>query len=157
MPIHLIRHAHAGSRKKWDGDDRLRPLSERGRAQTGRMDLDLADAPVDELWSSPFVRCVQTLEPLAERRSLPIAEVDLLAEGASGREALDALLAAAGDGRTVAASTHGDVMDAVVAELQARGCVIDGATRARKGDRYVLEVDGRRPVRATHVPLPGGD
>ena len=41
MEIHLVRHAHAGNRSAWRGDDRVRPLSAKGRAQ--------ADAIADAL------------------------------------------------------------------------------------------------------------
>ena len=33
VPVYLIRHAHAGSRSGWDGDDDRRPLSPKGRAR----------------------------------------------------------------------------------------------------------------------------
>ena len=33
MTVYLVRHAKAGSRKGWSGDDEHRPLSKAGRAQ----------------------------------------------------------------------------------------------------------------------------
>jgi 8-oxo-(d)GTP phosphatase len=32
----LVRHASAGDRPEWEGDDRLRPLDKRGRKQAKR-------------------------------------------------------------------------------------------------------------------------
>ena len=118
MEIHLVRHAHAGSRKAWDDDDRERPLSERGQAQARGVLDDLADVGVDRLWSSSYVRCVQTLDPLADRLGLEVEVVDPLTEGGSGAEALDLLLYAARSGLTVAACSHGDVIPAVVADMR---------------------------------------
>ena len=33
MTVYLVRHAKAGERGVWDGDDQLRPLSGRGHLQ----------------------------------------------------------------------------------------------------------------------------
>ena len=33
MIVYLVRHARAGHRAQWDGNDTLRPLDERGRRQ----------------------------------------------------------------------------------------------------------------------------
>src|SRR5690606_35714758 len=83
MIIHLVRHAHAGNRSAWTDDDSQRPLSEKGRAQATAIAAALVpelsarsadhhgSGPV-ELWSSPFVRCVQTLEPLGVRLDLEV-------------------------------------------------------------------------------------
>ncbi len=140
MEIHLVRHAHAGSRKAWEGDDVDRPLSERGWAQAEGIEKALADVGVDRLWSSAYVRCIQTLDPLAERLGLEVEVVDPLTEGGSGAEALDLLLYAARSGLTVAACSHGDVIPAVVATALGRGARLDGPASAAKGGRYVLSV-----------------
>src|SRR5919197_761051 len=59
----LIRHASAGERKHWRGDDRLRPLDARGRRQAGRLGEGLAGHPGAGVLSSPVVCCVPTGEP----------------------------------------------------------------------------------------------
>ena len=48
------------------GDDRLRPLSGKGRAQSVLLADRLAPLAVGTLVSSPYLRCVETLQPLAE-------------------------------------------------------------------------------------------
>ena len=151
MLIHLIRHAHAGSRKAWKGDDSERPLSDRGRAQAQAIARELDDTGVDTLWSSHFVRCAQTLEPLARRLSLAVETVPELGEGGDGPAALDALLAAAARGRTVAASSHGDVVPAIVAAAVERGATLDGPTAAKKGARYELTLQDGSIARVVHV------
>lgn len=154
MLIHLIRHGHAGSRKAWTGTDRQRPLSDRGQAQAQAIARDLADTGIDRLWSSPFVRCVQTLEPLARRLALDVDVIDGVAEGGDGAAALDALLATAAEGHIVAASSHGDVIPAIVEEAIDRGATLDGPRSGKKGARYELTVVDGRVDRIFHVDAP---
>ncbi|MCU1498870.1 MAG: hypothetical protein JWM47_2823 [Acidimicrobiales bacterium] len=156
MLIHLIRHAHAGSRKHWHGDDRLRPLSHRGERQAAAVADELADAGIDQLWSSVFVRCVQTLEPIAHRRGLEIEARDDLTEGGSGAKALDALLAAADAGHVVAASSHGDVIPAIVDEAVRRGAKLHGTDSPRKAARYEITVVDGTATHLRHVEAPDG-
>ncbi len=63
MTLLLIRHASAGDRDDWVGDDRLRPLDGRGRNQASRLPELLRDYEIARVLSSPAVRCVQTVEP----------------------------------------------------------------------------------------------
>src|SRR5262249_41211048 len=60
----LLRHAWAGHRKDWDGDDVQRPLDERGWQQAKELRKELRRRGVTRAVSSPYVRCTQTLEPL---------------------------------------------------------------------------------------------
>jgi phosphohistidine phosphatase SixA len=113
VSVVLLRHASAGDRDKWDGDDRLRPLDKRGRAQAKALRDRLRAAGVTRALSSPYVRCVQTLEPLG----LDIELDERLAEGAPRSETL-ALLAEA-DGAV--ACTHGDVIENVIGRSLKKG------------------------------------
>ncbi|MEV6847255.1 NUDIX hydrolase [Actinoplanes sp. NPDC051411] len=63
--VGLVRHAHAGDRKKWSGNDSLRPIDERGRAEAVLIaELYSLFAP-KRLFAATPLRCKQTLEPLA--------------------------------------------------------------------------------------------
>ncbi|HET7129111.1 MAG TPA: phosphoglycerate mutase family protein [Gaiellaceae bacterium] len=86
MPLILIRHASAGDRAEWDGSDLARPLDDRGRAEAEGLVTRLAAFRVDSIYSSPAVRCVQTIAPLAATRRLPVIACDALAEA---RQAVD--------------------------------------------------------------------
>lgn len=108
----VVRHARAGDRERWEGDDRLRPLDRKGIRQAETLAGTLRDLGADRLLSSPYLRCVQTLVPAGRLLGLPVEERDELAEGASAGDVL-ALLGELGDG-TPALSTHGDVIDAVL-------------------------------------------
>lgn len=81
-PQIVVRHASAGDRKAWEGDDRERPLDDKGRLQAEKLVELLEPYRVDRVVSSPFRRCLETVEPLAEARSLEIEQNDDLADGA---------------------------------------------------------------------------
>ena len=63
----VIRHGRAGDSSEWEGDDRLRPLDKRGRRQAGALVESLAPFAIARILSSPYDRCVQTVEPLRYR------------------------------------------------------------------------------------------
>ncbi len=157
MVIHLIRHAHAGSRSRWDGDDVDRPLTGRGRRQSDAIAAALADAGIDQYLSSRYVRCVQTLEPMAGPNGVDVDAIDELTEGASGAAALDRLLRSAAEGRTVAACSHGDVIPALIATAVGRGAELRGPVSPSKAARYELTVKGGRVTRIQHFPAPDRD
>ena len=81
MTVILVRHAAAGERSRWSGDDRLRPLDERGRRQATELAEALASRGVERVLTSPYVRCRQTVDPLAETLGLAVEERVELAEG----------------------------------------------------------------------------
>src|SRR5262249_19492022 len=71
--IVLLRHAKAGRRVQWQGDDRLRPLDKAGRRQlVGLASFLPAFAPA-RLVSADRVRCVQTVAPFAVAAGLDLA------------------------------------------------------------------------------------
>lgn len=80
MPLILVRHASAGDRSAWEGDDRERPLDERGRGQARELVSRLAAFPVSAIYASPAVRCIETVEPLATARKLRVVVSDELGE-----------------------------------------------------------------------------
>jgi len=149
MAVFLVRHAGAGDREDWEGDDRRRPLTNKGWKQARGIAEQLEPRGVRRLISSPYLRCVQTLEPLAERLGLPIQKDDRLAEGA-GLAALD-LAREAGEG--AALCTHGDICSDVLGHLARKG-VIKAAFEAEKGSTWVLELDGERVVAAHYLRAP---
>jgi phosphohistidine phosphatase SixA len=125
LAIILVRHASAGERGPWSGDDRLRPLDSRGRKQAQGIAAALADRGVDRILSSPYVRCVQTVEPLAATLGLEVEERPELAEGA-GPSAPSVLAEEIAD-RNAVLCTHGDVVEDLLGEAM------------KKGAAYVLE------------------
>src|SRR5664280_1370282 len=66
MPLLVVRHAHAGRRSSYKGDDRMRPLTPRGRQRAVALVPLLSSFRPQRILSSPFVRCYQTVQPIAE-------------------------------------------------------------------------------------------
>jgi phosphohistidine phosphatase SixA len=116
VSVVLLRHASAGDRDHWKGDDRLRPLDKRGWKQSRTLAEELRALGVRRAVSSPYVRCVQTLEPLG----LPVEEDERLGEGAS-REATLELLHALED---AVACTHGDIVENVLGRPLKKGAFV---------------------------------
>jgi 8-oxo-dGTP diphosphatase len=78
MALIVVRHAWAGKRSEWEGDDSKRPLDARGERQARELVDRLASWPIDEIHTSPYTRCVQTVVPLAAVRGLePILRDEL--------------------------------------------------------------------------------
>jgi 8-oxo-dGTP diphosphatase len=146
----LIRHAEAGSREHWDGDDRLRPLSEEGWRQARALVESLAALPLQRILSSPYVRCVQTVEPLARARRLTIEKTDSLAEGAGLQAVLTLFSELAGT--FAALCTHGDIMQEVCDHLVDRGLIRPSELRYEKGCAWVLQERDGGLVAARYVP-----
>jgi 8-oxo-dGTP diphosphatase len=125
VSVVLLRHAWAGDKTEWIGDDALRPLDERGRLQALAL-RDLAARGVNRVISSPHRRCVETVEPLAELLQVTLELDDRLVEGAPPEPALELL--AELDGSVVC--THGDIIEAVIGR------------HLKKGAAVVIAVDG---------------
>jgi len=151
--IHLIRHAKAKNRQTWEEPDHLRPLTKRGLREARAIAARLGEEQLARLVSSPFVRCVQTLEPLAVALDLPIETTDALEEGADGESAADLLLSLAGKD-PIACCTHGDVVFEVVDLVARSGVSLDGPRAAPVASTWVLEVEGGRFVGGRFVDQP---
>ena len=151
--IYVVRHAEAGDRKKWEGPDEARPLSAGGRRQAKRLVESFATQPFAQLFSSPFVRCVQTLEPLADVRELTIEPLDQLAEGRPW-EFLEKLILESEVAGPTAICVHGDSFRALMTDLIERGITEAVPRGYRKGSTWVLEVREGAIVSARHVRAP---
>jgi 8-oxo-dGTP diphosphatase len=181
LRIDLLPHVDAGDRTRWTGDQDERPLSDLGRRQAAALVEALAAAPVDALYSSPALRCRQTLAPLAERLGLRVAVLTELRESdgwapppgwagsfyqpaagplggafAAGRmhAALRRIAAAHPDGRVVACA-HGDVIPAAVAFLAGAYALPSPPVLDRRGCWYAVTFAGDGVAIAVHGPPPG--
>jgi 8-oxo-dGTP diphosphatase len=121
VKLYIVRHADAGNRRAWTDDDDLRPLGKKGRRQAEAVAELLGRAHVTRLVSSPSVRCLQTLEPLAERIGLPIEPDRRLAEGSRGDDALALAHEVVAVDDVGVLCSHGDVIPDLLAELKAAG------------------------------------
>jgi 8-oxo-dGTP diphosphatase len=152
MPIYVVRHAKAADRAEWEGDDRLRPLTKSGHRQAEELAAWLKKEPIDAILSSRYIRCLQTLEPLADQRKLPIEPRKDLEEGAGGESILRVV--AEFKGRNVVLCTHGDVVEELLELLIAQGLVSRSRAQLEKGSTWILDEKNGHVTGATYRPAP---
>jgi 8-oxo-dGTP diphosphatase len=155
VTLWLVRHAHAGDRHRWDGDQDERPLSKRGKAQAEAMTHLLVHEAVQQIHSSSTARCVQTVEPLAVKLGLEVELAPELYEGTSGDRAL-ALVDSLADTNAVLCS-HGDVIPNLLRALRSRGLELNRMGACEKASVWRVDLDGTSPpqvVAATYTPPP---
>jgi phosphohistidine phosphatase SixA len=144
----VVRHADAGLRNSWDGPDLMRPLTPLGYRQADGLVVRLEDFPLGRILSSPSTRCLQSVQPLAQDRRLPIDSVGALgvAAGPAGILALwnrfpfDALMC-----------THGETIGRLFARLAIGGLVTDAPPQWPKGSTWLLQRAAGATVRARYM------
>lgn len=148
----MVRHAKAGSRGDWTGDDRLRPLTKKGRKQAEELVATLQPFPVTAIFSSPYLRCTQTVEPLSKASKLAVKTSIELAEG----HGLDGLREFFGDKKLDHAvlCTHGDIVWELVEDLVARHVIRAGDGGFDKGATWVIATKDGIPTKARYLPAP---
>ena len=153
MPtFYVVRHAKAGSRSHWTGDDRKRPLSTKGRKQADDLADTVGKLKITAVFSSPYLRCVQTVEPLARKLGLPVQSAPELAEGRGVRglyrffddpKVQDAVLC-----------THGDLVWELVEDLTNKRVLPAFREDFDKGSTWAVEVEDGVPTGARYIPAP---
>ncbi len=149
--VFLVRHAKAGSRSAWEGSDEARPLSRAGRRQADGLATVLGDRDVTRILTSPYVRCRETVEPLAADRGLLIEPSDWLAEGSPLSDALR-LVEKVADQATVLC-THGDVIGELLDHLGRLG-VAPRDPHFEKGSTWVLNTKRGDVTSVSYLPPP---
>lgn len=147
--VYVIRHAKAGSRSRWDGEDLDRPLSKRGRTQAELLVEMLHGVELATIASSPYVRCCETVEPLAADRGLVVATDHRLGEGAGGAGALALVGELAPKGGVLC--SHGDVIGELLATIARRGVELGPEPLCEKGSVWELTLDGDEIDRARYL------
>ncbi len=149
--IHLYRHAHAGRRVDWDGPDDERPLSDRGWQQAETVARRLAPVGITRILTSPYVRCVQSVEPLSDRTGIAIEIETALAEYTPG-EHVDAFLTGLGPG--VVLCSHGDIVSGLIGRIAAEGADLGGDLIWQKGSVWNLETSASGRIVAGRYEAP---
>ena len=134
--LYLVRHAKAGSRREWKGDDRARPLSRNGQRQAEALATRLARCSVTSFISSPYLRCIQTLQPTADAVGAVVTTDERLAEHHGYAEVLE-LIVTVEDGTVMC--SHGDMIPETIEALERRGCTFTSPPEWRKGSVWVLD------------------
>jgi 8-oxo-(d)GTP phosphatase len=155
----IVRHGTAGSKKRYKGDDRNRPLDKHGRAQAELLVGQLLAFGPTSVYAADRLRCVQTIEPVADELGVEISlEPRLTEEGywrnrdKARRRVLDI---AAADGSPVIC-TQREVIPDLIEWWCDRDRVKPDKSRNGKGSTWVLSMHQGRLIAADHIvsPLP---
>lgn len=142
MRLTILRHATAGSKQQWAMSDEQRPLDLDGEHTADLLAKVLSSHPVRRLISSPSVRCIQTLGPLAEECDIAIELWDGIGPDADPTN-LASCFAQPAFSDTVFC-THGEVVSPLLVTPAFRAVLRDsGLSRARlltKGTGWRLRV-----------------
>jgi phosphohistidine phosphatase SixA len=104
------------------------------------------------VYSSPFLRCVQTVEPISRARGLKVKESEALSEG----QGLQGAAAFTGDPKLdhVVLGCHGDLTWELAEDLVKRGVIKAGEGGLEKGSTWVVDFEKGVPVKARFIPAP---
>ncbi len=153
MTVYLLRHAKAGDRDTWHDDDWFRPLSSRGHVQSRLLAESLQDTKFDRILSSPYVRCMETVVPIAGARGMAIEPMEELTEGAPLEPAVALVRKHAVSGALMC--MHGDVLPMLLDHYSANGIDIPADREWPKGCVWTLETDNTgEVVRARYTRPP---
>jgi 8-oxo-dGTP diphosphatase len=179
LTLDMFIHFDAVDRKQWQGATDDRPLTDAGRLQAERMVQELGAEPVHAIFSSPALRCRQSLEPLSNHLNLPIVVLpgfkDTLGYRApagwenpdrpgpdplGGAQAAGSAFAAlqeiqrrVSDGRAVLCS-YGDIVPALLAFLSGSWGVSMPPRNNQKGVLFSVRFDGATGALASRQPAP---
>ena len=148
LTLDVFVHLDAVDRNEWQGSPDDRPLTDHGAEQADRVADALNTARVDAIYSSPVLRCRQSVEPLAILHAMPI-EVTLL----TGFSLLQDIYATVPDGRAVLCTT-GDVVPPLLATLGEAWGVPVPPRDTRRGVIFTITYDGSTGTLASRETLP---
>ena len=152
MTTYLVRHGSAGHRDQGDPADDGRILDEPGKVQAEKLADWLRHLPITRIVSSPFPRCVQTVEPLGAALGLTVETRGELAESTPIEQSWPLLEELAWT--TAVVCSHGDVIPDLIRRAQLRGLHIPGKSGCSKGSVWTLEHwDGARFATGVYTPV----
>ncbi len=153
----VVRHAKAGSRKHFVGDDRLRPLEEAGRQQASALVPLLRAFGATSVHAADRVRCVQTVQPLADALGVPVCSEPALSDdafAAAPDRACERLAAIASSAGTPVLCSQGNAIPHLMGWLADRDGLELPPSRNRKASTWVLSVHAGRIVAIDHLDAP---
>ena len=118
--IILVRHAKAGKRSEWRGNDNKRPLDFIGEQQALHLVPLLRSFAPDRIYSADPVRCVQTVQPLADSLGMSVRVKSAFSDASFNKSSdttMTAVLALAKPGRVSVVCSQGDTIPHVVEKL----------------------------------------
>ncbi|MGN8551278.1 UNVERIFIED_CONTAM: NUDIX hydrolase [Microbacterium sp. SLM126] len=165
FPIIVLRHAKALAREEWDGEDAARPLAPRGKKQANSIVGPLLAFGARKIVSSPAVRCMKTVTPLAAALGRKVEKSSLISQDAweEGESDARTIIGQRVRGRKAAVlCSHGPVLPDILSELALatgtlRGSYLGSASALEPGAFSVAHLSVENPGSGivaieTHIP-----
>jgi len=149
----LLRHAKAGKRSGYAGDDRLRPLEKAGWRQAREAVPVLAAFDPQRVLAADRVRCEQTVQPLADHLGLHVLSAPTLSDDAYHQDpeaGLATVRQALEQPGTTVVCSQGEAIPAMLGQLGVPGPEYP----ARKGSMWALSIADRGVIAADYYPRP---
>jgi 8-oxo-dGTP diphosphatase len=150
----VVRHGTAGRKSRFSGDDTMRPLDKRGRAQAEALVPQLLAFGASDVYAADRLRCHQTVGPLAEELAVTIHNEPTLTEESyakNPKRARHRMLNIAEEEGTPVICTQGKVIPDLIAWWCERDGVRPDKSRNHKGSTWVLSLSGGQLVAADHI------
>jgi 8-oxo-dGTP diphosphatase len=149
----LVRHAKAGKRSQWSGADDLRPLDPNGIGQAASLGSILSHFGPERIYSAVPLRCIQTVEPLADSLGLVIEVQDAFSDEVflrSPGRTKSALLEVAGSASISVVCSQGVTIPELVEKMGPGVRMSD----TKKGAWWVLSFLDGKVIAAEHYDAP---
>jgi 8-oxo-dGTP diphosphatase len=148
----LFRHAAAGDRSRWSDHDLKRALTKKGRRQAEAVAESLRGAGIERILTSPYDRCVQSVEALSRVTKAPIEVSEVLAEESD----IDASYALVEEllGTNAVLCSHGDVIPALINRMMWAGLSPTSRFYCSKGSMWEVTVEGGKFTTGRYLPPP---
>ena len=150
----IVRHGTAGSKSRFSGDDKIRPLDKKGRAQAEALVAQLSCFGATDVYAADRVRCHQTVEPLAEELGVTVNNEPTLTEEAyadNPKRGRRRVLQIAGSHRAPVICTQGKVIPDLIAWWCERDGIRPDKSRNSKGSTWVLSLAEGRLIAADYI------
>jgi 8-oxo-dGTP pyrophosphatase MutT (NUDIX family)/phosphohistidine phosphatase SixA len=151
VPLILVRHASAGSKSDWAGEELARPLDPAGTADAEALGRLMTCYGPARVISSVAERCVATVVPFAARTGATIELEPLFTANHADRsqEAAARASAIAAGGQPTVICTHRENLPVLLQAVCTRlGSPVPAGPSLRKGAFWVLHTAGGRLIAA---------
>ncbi|MFI5268689.1 MAG: NUDIX domain-containing protein [Chloroflexota bacterium] len=149
----FVRHARAGKKRRWKGEDSLRPLDIEGAAQAERLRAVAPCYGPTHIASADLVRCADTVRPTSTDLGIPVDIEPRLGResyAADPKATLDWIRELVASGGTSMLCSQGEVIPDVLSRLAQRSQLRLRRPPVRKGSVWVLSFSAGKLISADY-------